>query len=255
MSEHAEKKSILGQSLPFVAPLLAFMIFLSFEGSFHGQHYLLYPVKIALVVAILAWFWRDFPSLKPSSIFLSVAVGVVSLVIWVGLDGWATNADVALEQGFNRTVAAIGLNSWRVTPDAVGSRGLSPFDIYPAGVAWMLFGLRVLGITICVPIMEELFWRGFLMRWLIREDFTSVPLGAYQPFSFWATTLLFASVHGSEWMQALIVGILYGAWFVHTKNLGNVMVAHGVTNLLLCAYCYFSNDWHFLCPSGLPLPK
>ncbi len=111
----------------------------------------------------------------------------------------------------------------------------------------MLFAFRLAGITICVPIMEELFWRGFLMRWLIQEDFTSVPLGAYQPFSFWVTTACFAMVHGSEWLLAVGVGILYGAWFIRTKSLGSVMLAHGSTNLLLALYCLITNDWHFLC--------
>lgn len=255
-TEQNEKRSLLAESLPFVLPLLAFMIFLTFEGSFPGQHYILYPIKTALVAAILVWFWRSLPSLKPSSILMSVVMGVLGIVIWVGMDRTSVNLDIAMEQGFNRSVAAIDLKSWSMAVDGVDTHGLNPFAIYPAGMAWLLFGLRVVGITLCVPVMEELFWRGFLMRWLIREDFLSVPLGTYQPFSFWATTILFASVHGGEWPQALIVGILYGSWFVRTKNLGNVMVAHGITNLLLCVYCLVSNDWHFLCPAAsMGLPK
>ena len=110
----------------------------------------------------------------------------------------------------------------------------------------MLFGLRLGGIVLVVPVMEELFWRGFLMRWLIAEDFASVPLGTYHAFSFWATTVCFASVHGSEWPLGLVVGVLYGAWFVRTKSLGSIMVAHGTTNFLLALYCLASGDWHFL---------
>jgi CAAX prenyl protease-like protein len=256
MSAGAPHSKVLSQSIPYVAPLLAFMIFLSVEGSFHGQHYVLYPIKTALVVLILAWFWRALPSLRPSSLFLSIAVGTIAILLWVGLDPWALRLDIALEQIFNRVVGAVGLTSWQMTLDTAHPNGVSPFDLYSPGMAWTLFVLRVLGITLCVPVMEELFWRGFLMRWLIREDFMSVPLGTFQPLSFWVTTIFFASVHGTEWPQALIVGILYGAWFVRTKNLGDVMVAHGMTNLLLCAYSLFSGDWHFLCPvAGAPLPK
>jgi membrane protease YdiL (CAAX protease family) len=235
--------------VPYVAPLLAFMFFLSVEGSFHGQHYVLYPIKTLLVVAILAWFWRVLPSLKPSSIFLSSAVGIAGIVLWIGLDPWALRLDIGLEKGFNAVVSGMGLASWQTTVDTVHPSGVSPFNLYSHGVAWTLFALRVVGISLCVPVMEELFWRGFLMRWLIREEFTLVPLGMYQPLSFWITTIFFASVHGNEWPQALVVGILYGAWFVRTKNLGDIMVAHGVTNLLLCAYCLYSGDWHFLCPA------
>jgi len=124
--------------------------------------------------------------------------------------------------------------------------GLNPFQFYPEVKPGGLFGFRREGITFVVPVMEELFWRGFLMRWLIKEDFTSVPIGTYQPFSFWITTVCFATVHGSEWPLAVVVGVLYGAWFVRTKSLGNIVMAHGVTNLLLALYCLITNDWHFL---------
>jgi len=84
------------------------------------------------------------------------------------------------------------------------------------------------------------------MRWLIREDFTQVPMGTYRPLSFFVTTAFFASVHDKEWPLAVIVGLLYGGWFIRTKNLGNIITAHAVTNLLLALYCLLANDWHFL---------
>ncbi len=207
--------------VPFVAPFLLYMLILSGEGWFPDQHYLIYPIKSLLVGAVIVGFWRVLPSLKPSAPVLSVLVGIVGVVLWVGLDPWLVKYEQPLV-------------------------GRNPFLLYPAGEAWVLFGLRVLGISIVVPIMEELFWRGFLMRWLIKEDFTTVPLGTYQHLSFWVTTACFASVHGEEWALAVIVGVLYGAWFVRTKSLGNIMVAHGVTNLLLAFYCLIKNDWHFL---------
>jgi CAAX prenyl protease-like protein len=86
------------------------------------------------------------------------------------------------------------------------------------------------------------------MRWLIKEDFLSVPLGTYSAFSFLGTTACFASVHGSEWPLAVVVGMIYGAWFVRTRSLGSIMVAHGTTNFFLALYCLASGDWHFLSP-------
>jgi len=206
---------------PFVAPLFLFMAFLSVESLFPDQHYALYPFKIFLVAAVLAWYWRLLPPLTPAAPMLSVGVGILGVILWIGLDPILVHYDQPL----------IGRN---------------PFQLYPVAYAWWLFGFRLAGITLCVPIMEELFWRGFLMRWLIKEDFTSVPLGTYQPLSFWVTTACFAAVHGSEWPLAVVVGILYGVWFVRTKSLGAIMLAHGVTNLLLALYCLMTNDWHFL---------
>lgn len=186
-----------------------------------AQHYLIYPVKTVAVGAVILWFWKSLPSLRPSAPLTSVIVGILGVVLWVGLDPFL----VHYEQ------PPIGRN---------------PFQLYPPTEAWTLFAIRVLGIALVVPITEELFWRGFLMRWLIKEDFTSVPLGTYQPVSFFVTTAFFAGEHGPEWPLGVVVGLLYGFWFVRTKSLGSVMLAHGVTNLLMALYCLVENDWHFL---------
>jgi CAAX prenyl protease-like protein len=153
-------------------------------------------------------------------------------------------------------VVLSGITSWQTAHESSLPAGRDPFALYPAAEAWVLFGFRLAGIALVVPVMEELFWRGFLMRWLIQEDFVAVPLGTYTAFSFWATTVCFASVHGPEWPQGLIVGVIYGAWFVRTKSLGSIMLAHGTTNFLLALYCLVSGDWHFLSTAqGVQLPK
>ena len=233
--------------VPYVAPFFLFAAFLTAESYFPGQHYLLYPIVTVLVAAAIAFFWRRLPTLRPTSITGSVLVGLAGIVAWIGLDPLAMHLDAVLEHLYNAAVSAVGLESWRTSIQVIHPAGLDPFALYPATEAWLLFAFRVAGIAVCVPIMEELFWRGFLMRWLIKEDFTAVPIGTYQPFSFWVTTAFFATVHGPEWPLAVVVGLLYGAWFVRTKSLGNIMLAHGVTNLLLAAYCLVSGDWHFLC--------
>lgn len=220
---------IKSQVWPFVAPFLLFMVILTVEGYLPDQHYVIYPFKAILVALVIAWFGRAMPSLTPSAPVFSILIGIAGVVLWVGLDPWAMK-----------------LNAWLMHGNVVPQIGRNPFALYPEGWAWALFGFRLLGIALVVPIMEELFWRGFLMRWLIKDDFASVSLGTYQPYSFFVTTALFASVHGSEWFLAVVVGLIYGYWFVRTKRLGDIMLAHGVTNLLLALYCLFSGDWHFL---------
>ena len=209
------------QALPFVAPFFLFLVFLAVESWFPDLHYALYPLKTLAVGGVIAWVWRSLPNLRPDRPLSSVLVGVAGVILWIGLDPVLVHYARPL----------IGRN---------------PFTLYPASLAWTLFGFRLLGIALVVPVMEELFWRGFLMRWLIREEFTLVPLGTYKPFSFFATTALFSAVHGPEWPLGVVAGLLYGAWFVRTKNLGDVMTAHGTTNLLLTLYCLVSGDWHFL---------
>ena len=70
-----------------------------------------------------------------------------------------------------------------------------------------------------IPILEELFWRGWLMRWLIDKEFLKVPLGMYVSSSFWLVALLFASEHGPYWEVGLIAGAIYNWWIVRTRNL------------------------------------
>ena len=82
-----------------------------------------------------------------------------------------------------------------------------------------VLSLRSLRAVIVVPIVEELFWRGWLMRWMIAQDFQRVPLGAYSAFSFWTVAILFASEHGPYWDVGLAAGILFNWWMIRTKNL------------------------------------
>ena len=217
---------------PWILPFAVFMAFLVVEGWFPDQHYPLAALCAFSVFAVILWNRKAYPSLRPGFPLLSTLVGLVSVVLWIGLDPLLVHYPPPL----------IGRN---------------PFILYPATLAWTLFALRMFGFAITTPIMEELFWRGFLMRWLIveellwrrqkiKDDFTQIPLGTYRPFSFFATTALFAAVHGSEWPLAVIVGLLFGALFLYTKKLGDIMLAHGVTNLLLGLYCLDTGDWHFL---------
>jgi len=222
---------------PYVAPFFVFMLFLiSVNGFFPDQHFILYPIKISLVIGALAWYWRVLPSLTPTAPLASVTIGIVGVIAWIGLDPWALKLDALIETAYNCGVSALHLPAWQVDITGAAPKGRNPFLLYPPEIAWVLFAIRVAGISLCVPVMEELFWRGFLMRWLISEDFTRVPLGTYVPFSFWVTTAFFAMAHGAEWPLAVIVGMLYGFWFVKTKALGNIMLAHGTTNFLLAFY-------------------
>lgn len=108
-----------------------------------------------------------------------------------------------------------------------------------------LLTIRLIGASFTVPLMEELFIRGFLQRYLIKSDFQNVPIGTYTHFSFWTTTALFALTHGSEWHVALLAGVIFGAWYIFTKNLTAVILAHATTNFTLGLYVILSGKTHF----------
>jgi hypothetical protein len=105
--------------------------------------------------------------------------------------------------------------------------------------------LRSLRAVIVVPIVEELFWRGWLMRWMILPDFERVPLGAYSAVSFWTVAILFASEHGAYWDVGLAAGIVFNWWMIRSKSLGDLMLAHAVANACLSGYVIAAGKWEY----------
>jgi CAAX prenyl protease-like protein len=105
--------------------------------------------------------------------------------------------------------------------------------------------LRTLRAAVFVPIAEELFWRAWLMRWIVSPDFEKVPLGAWSARAFWIVAVLFASEHGVLWDVGLAAGVLYNWWMLRTKSLGDLILAHGITNACLSAYVIFAGRWEY----------
>jgi uncharacterized protein len=109
----------------------------------------------------------------------------------------------------------------------------------------VVLAMRVIRSVAIVPIVEELFWRGWMMRWLIDADFRRVPLGAYTAMSFWAVAVLFAAEHGPYWDVGLAAGVIFNLWMVRTKSLGDLILAHAVTNACLSAYVVAAGKWEY----------
>ena len=206
-------------AFPYVAPFVVFMLFLALEGLHEAAVYIVYPVKTVAVFVLLLYLLRRLPVMSFTNPWKSAVIGVVVFVFWVF-------AGPQLAMGELKAV-------------------FKPLLFENKDVAWGLVIMRIFGASLIVPVMEELFWRGFLMRYLIRDDFEQVPMGTYQHLSFWATTGLFAFAHGPLAPVAFLTGIIYGGWFVKTRSLGNIMLAHGVTNLCLGIYIVVTGKWFF----------
>ena len=164
----------------------------------------------------------------PSKPFASVLIGIAVFVLWVGPD--------RIVPGWHHSI----LFDNPITGHPAGS---TP----PASQTDPVFlTFRVAISVIAVPILEELFWRGWLMRWLVdAEDFERVPLGTYAAAAFWISALLFASEHGSFWDVGLAAGIVYNWWMIRTRNLWDCIIAHAVTNGILAAYVIAAGQWQY----------
>ncbi len=213
-------------TISYVAPFAVFI------GVLGLAHLITLPVQIAYPartgLALVAWliFSRNCTPLKPSFALASIGAGIAVFVIWIAPDAL-----------FHYR------HSWIFENSLTGRAAEPP----PPGLRHSLAFLcpRVVGSALVVPVAEELFWRGWLMRWLINVKFQKIPLGTYRAGAFWITALLFASEHGAFWEVGLAAGIIYNWWLIRTRNLADCILAHAVTNAALAAYVVAAGQWQY----------
>jgi CAAX prenyl protease-like protein len=211
---------------PAVAYIAPFAVFIALRWLPFPPEWLA-PVRFVAVAAMLAVFSRRVIPRRASSPIGSIVLGAAVLAIWIGPDLlWPGYRDAWL---FHNGITGIARSS---------------LPVHLKSNAFFI-AMRVLESAILVPVVEELFWRGWLMRWAIRPDFESVPMGQYTALSFWVVALLFASEHGPYWEVGLIAGVAYNWWLVRTRNLADCMLAHAVTNALLAGYVLRFDQWQF----------
>lgn len=185
-------------------------------------------IRVAILALVLWLASRRILDFRVERGMASVLVGVAVFLIWVGPD--------LLIPGHR--------GHWLLQNSLTGPVGSSfPEDARGNSLAILFRAMRAI---IIVPIVEELFWRGWLMRWLIDQDFTRVRLGAVTPFAFIATAILFASEHGPYWDVGLAAGIAYNWWMMRTRSLGDLILAHAVTNACLVAFVLATGRWEYL---------
>jgi len=214
-------------SLAYVLPFAVFLLFLALQTQLPLNPAVDYPLRVVLLSAVLIVFSRHVLNLKISHWFITVALGIGVFLIWIGPD--LLFPDYRRHWIFQNAI--VGQVSHAV-PEATL---LSPL------VLWS----RIIRAVILVPIIEELFWRAWLMRWIISPRFEEIQLGAYAPAAFWITAVLFASEHGPYWDVGLAAGIIYNWWMIRTRSLGDCILAHAVTNGCLCAYVVATRHWEY----------
>lgn len=215
-------------ALPYVAPFAVFMVLLAMERPVPAAAQVLYPARMVVVSAVILLLSRGVLDFRVKNFWGSTLLGLAVFAIWVGPDMlWPHYREFWL---FSNPVTGHPQSS--APPGARSSLG------------FILF--RTVGCVVLVPLLEELFWRGWLARWMIdSEDFRRAPLGAYTAASFWIGSLLFASEHGPFWDVGLIAGVSYNWWMCRTRSLGDCILLHAVTNGALSAYVLVTGQWQY----------
>ncbi len=183
-------------------------------------------MRAALTLVVLCLVSRRHIELRFACPLASVAIGLAVCAVWIAPDALFGYRHHGLFENF-----MLGTASGSLSPEL----RRNPVFLF----------VRAASSTLLVPVIEELFWRAWLMRWLINRDFQSVPLGAYLRSAFWITAVLFASEHGSYWDVGLAGGVAYNWWMIRTRSLADCILAHAVTNGALAAYVVLAGAWQY----------
>ena len=198
--------------VPFVALTAVTMLLRAFSSGFD----VLYPLRVVAVAGVL-WTLRDaYPLRGWRFSFVPVAIGAVSFAVWMLLAPGPGSDDEAAT----------------LAPTQLGA---------PWTMLWLLF--RVIGSTVTVPIAEELFFRGFVVRRCIDADVDRVPVGKLTWLAFLVSSVAFGALHGQAWFAATVVGMLFAGALTWRRSLADAAVAHATTNALLSLYVIATGSW------------
>jgi uncharacterized protein len=237
------------RSSPVVARAAPFVIFLALtacQGQFgEASRYWFYVAK-TFVGIWLVWAMR--PAVKEMRWAFSweaVAVGILVCVMWVGLDGHYPSINQIIQKYCCPLLKSVGLESW--CPKT--SQNEMPWNPHAqfgqnSLLAWLMIAVRFFGPSIVVPPLEEVFYRSFLYRSIIKADFQSVPLRTFHGIAFVVTAVIFGSTH-YQWLAGILCGLAYQGLVCWKGRLGDAMTAHAITNFLLGVWVVWKGAWNF----------
>ena len=208
-------------ALTRAVPFIVFILLTALQGKLgDASRFWFYLVK-SLAGAWLLWSLRSLiPEMKWKLSWEAVVAGVLVLVIWIGLDGYYPKP--GKDEPWNPHVA-FGQGSF---------------------LAWFFIVVRICGASLVVPVIEEIFFRSFVYRWIANQDFLSVPLSKFFALPFFLTAIIFASEH-REWLPGLFCAFIYQGLVLYKGRLGDAITAHAITNFLLGLYVVWKGAWIF----------
>lgn len=192
-----------------------------------------YTAKIVATIAAMALVWAGYRRYPFRISPLSVAVGILGIVVWVVL------AQLQREWSPQLGLKWLGGSATR--------SAYNPLEQL-AGTPWAVafLAVRFLGLALVVPMIEEFFLRGFVLRYFTHPDWWKVPFGTWHTTGIAVMTLAAVATHPAELLAAIAWFSLVTWLMLRTKNIWDCVAAHAVTNLLLGVYVVATNNWHLM---------
>lgn len=243
------EKDAMRKTVAHVAPLVVFLVILLplpliqkenaavYPWYVHAPEQWLYPLQTVIGLGLLAWFWRHYDFAPVRGLGFAVAMALVGISVWI-LPGhlfWQSG---------------MGEGWWKWFGFTAREDGFDPHEAGEPGSPWFLLSvfMRFVRMVVVVAFVEEIFWRGFLMRYLLDKDgdYWEQPFGQFSWVSLLVVTLAFMFVHQpSDYFGAVVYGLLTYWVAVRTKSLAACVVMHAVANLALGVYVMTTGRWGY----------
>ena len=237
--------------LVFVLPLAVYMVIGSIEPSRaepggkmlglaipYSAYPLIYTAKIALTLLAMALVLPGYRQFRRPPGLLAVLVGAVGIVVWIGL--WRLSNSLGLTQ------LLAHLPGYGQRPEYNPLEQLAADHGYTVPAAWAstFLAIRFFGLVAVVPVIEEFFLRGFLLRLVVDQDWWKVPFGQVNAAAVAVSIVVPVLSHQpGEFLSAAVWFGMVTWLMVRTRNPWDCVLAHAVTNLLLGIYVVTWHDW------------
>jgi len=187
--------------LPYLAVLLAGMVSHAVSGGFER----LYWLRLVAAALALGYSWPRLRGLDWRFTWRGALAGLFAFAMWI--------------------LVATGLP--RGAPPVLVMLGRSSNG---AGVIG-----HILGSVMVIPLVEELAFRGYLMRRLRAADFESVSPSSVGASALLVSSAVFGVCQASSWLAGVCAGAVFGLVYMRTGRLGEAVAAHVTANALIAA--------------------
>lgn len=228
-----------------VVPLAVFLLLLMVPSAVEiahpsqpwwrqGPEHWIYPLQTVICLALVIFWWRHYVWWPADwrRLALGALIGVAGIALWI-FPGWLHDQ-----------------TGWHVRWLGVVSRDEPGFypHLFVEGTPawWTTVTLRFLRLVVAVPLVEEIFWRGFLWRYLADEDqpWWRLSIGIPSVRALLGTSVLMMLAHHPlDWAACFVWALLVGLVAITTRSLAACVVCHAVSNLILGLYVMRFEKW------------
>ena len=174
-----------------------------------------YPLRVVATAAALWHFRRVYLRWEWRSSWQALAIGTAVFALWMLLEPGADSGNTVL----GKAMAAL-----------------------PAGEKTLWLGFRVAGSVLVVPLVEELAFRGYLLRRLAGQDDDNLHPGRYAWLPFLVSSIAFGLLH-TRVLAGTLADMAYALAFYRRGKLADAAVAHIVTNGLIALFVLAFGEW------------